>query len=104
MLYRTDIGTSFGVVPQGELTRLSMPLGVGTWRRVSIALANAPSDGGADGVAYVELDGANVGQVPLPAAFQTRGIKPRVLVGAQGNGPAGAFHVNVDDVRLYYGD
>ena len=27
-----------------------------------------------------------------------------VLLGASGQGPIGAFHMNVDDVRLYYGN
>lgn len=104
IFYRTGSGTWFGVVPSGERKKLSIPVGVGAWKGVKMVLRNASVDGGPDGEAYLVIDGSVAATVPLPAAFQSPRISPRLSLGASGTGPAGAFRASFDDVAVYYGD
>ncbi len=104
IFYRTGSGTWFGVAPSGERKKLPIPVGVGSWKNVKMVLRNTPLAGGVDGEAYLVLDGSVAVTVPLPAAFQSAAISPRISLGAAGTGPAGAFRASFDDVAIYYGD
>jgi hypothetical protein len=104
LLYRSSTGTYFGVVPSGERLKVPVPVAVGAWKSVKMVLRNTPVDGGADGEAYLAIDGSLAVTVRLPASFQGRRIVPRVTLGPAGQGPMGAFRASLDDVTFYYGE
>jgi hypothetical protein len=96
-----DKGAKLGVVPDLGTVPSSVKRPTGTWQNVNIFVVNEPLEGGADGLAQLEIDGNVAGSMILPSAYQkTRSLL--VQVGPNVNGPALALRANFDNVAIFY--
>lgn len=106
IVFRDALGTALGLLDDtaggGTTAAFSERIAVGTWRTLTIHVANMPTDGGPDGWANAAVDQIVAATLRLPATFQKVTQPPTISVGVPlARGPMGAFRVNVDDVRVY---